>query len=60
MLLIQCRCYNANNIRMIKTSSERLKARNLIFRYSSRYEKLKFVLSRVEHEKSFINSRPGG
>ena len=45
---------------MINTTSERLKARNyFICRYFSFYEQLKFVLSSVEHEKSFVTSGPG-
>ena len=47
-------------INMINATSERLKPRNFfICRYFSFYEQLKFVLSRVEHEKSCINSGPG-
>ena len=46
-------------ISMINTTSERLKARYiLICRYFSIYEQLEFMLSWVEHEKSFIASGP--
>ena len=45
---------------MIYTTSERLKARNFfISRYFNFYEQLKFRLSLVEHEKSFVTSGPG-
>ena len=47
-------------ISMINTTSERLKARNFfICQYFSFYEQWNFVLSWVEHEKSFITSEPG-
>ena len=46
---------------MINTTYERQKAINFfIYRFFSFYEQLYFMLSSVEHEKSFITTGPGG